>query len=195
MYMLLTSSRGSDDLSIGFDCSRDRRKRESTNIKTEKGKFHLRIYLKDRFGSAQHQKTAFYGLGYKLTLIRNTDNAVLNKNNTTPLGKVEIDSIEWHVPQYTPGFKEFNKLMNWIKDRTPRNLHYPERSIFMKEVITQNLWTFELGTQEVTNVPIWVFVIFKQSDREHDQNLNNDTFYKIPVTSAQCFIETDKISS
>ena len=33
MYKLLSSSRGSDDLSIGFDRSRDRRQRESTNGK------------------------------------------------------------------------------------------------------------------------------------------------------------------
>ena len=65
MCKLLTSSRGSDDLSIGFDRSRDGRKRELTNSKTQKGKFHLRIYLKDVFGFAEHQETATYGIGYK----------------------------------------------------------------------------------------------------------------------------------
>ena len=33
--------------------------------------------------------------------------------------------------------------------------------------------------------------IFQQSGRQHDQNLNNDTFYKMPVTSAQCIIGTE----
>ena len=50
---LLSSSRDSDDLSIGFDRSRDRRKRELLNNKTQKCKFHLRIYLKDVFGFAE----------------------------------------------------------------------------------------------------------------------------------------------
>ena len=27
----------------------------------------------------------------------------------------------------------------------------------MKEVNTQHFWTFELGTQEGVNVPIWLF--------------------------------------
>ena len=58
MYKLLSSSRSSDDLSIDFDRSRDRRKRELTNNKTQKEKFHLRIYLKDVFGFAEHQETA-----------------------------------------------------------------------------------------------------------------------------------------
>ena len=29
-------------------------------------------------------------------------------------------------------------------------------------------------------------------DRENDQNLNKDTFYRMPVTSAQCIIGTEK---
>ena len=38
MYKLLTSSRGSDDLSIAFDRDRDRRKRKMTKNKNLKGK-------------------------------------------------------------------------------------------------------------------------------------------------------------
>ena len=65
----------------------------------------------------------------------------------------------------------------------------------MKEVNTQNLWTFELGTQEGINVPIWTFVAFQQNDRQHDQQLNNDTFYRPPVSSARCIIGTEKNSN
>ena len=82
--------------------------------------------------------------------------------------------------------------MNQIKKNSPTLLHYPETSVFMKEVNTQNLWTFELGTQEGINVPIWIFVAFQQSDRQNDQNLNNNTFYRPLVTSAQCIIGTEK---
>ena len=38
------------------------------------------------------------------------------------------------------------------------------------------------------------FVGFQQSDRQHDQNLINDTFDRPPVTSAQCIIGTEKNS-
>ena len=62
----------------------------------------------------------------------------------------------------------------------------------MKEVNTQNFWTFELGTQEGANVPIWVYGAFQQHDRQHNQNLNNDTFYRMPVISVQCVIGTEK---
>ena len=62
----------------------------------------------------------------------------------------------------------------------------------MKEVNTQNLWSFELGSQEGLNVPIWIIVGFQQSDRQHDQSLNKDTFYRPLVTSTQSIIGTEK---
>ena len=192
MYKLLSSSRDSDDLAIGFDHSRDRRKRELLKNKTQKGKSQLRNYLKGVFGFAENQKTGTFGLSYRLTLTRITDNAVLNKNDATNNGKIEINGIECYVPHYVRSIGDYKKLLNQIYDKTPTNLHYPERSVFMKEVNTQNFWTFKLGTQDGVNVPIWVYVAFQQHDRQHDQTLKKDTFYRMPVTSAQCIIATEK---
>ena len=170
----------------------EKRKNELTNNKTIKGKYHIRIYLKDIFSYAEYQEKGTYGLGYKLTLTRNTDNAVLNKDNIVVNGRVKINSLDWYVPHFSPNLEEYTNLMTQIKKNSPTLLHYPERSVFMKEVNTQNLWTFELGTQEGINVPIWVFVAFQQNDRQNDQNLNNDNFYGPLVTSAQCIIGTEK---
>ena len=192
MYKLLTSSKDSDDLSIGFDRNRGRRKNELSNNKNNKGKYHIRVYLKDIFGFAEHQEKGTYGLGYKLTLTRNTYNAVLNKDNAVVVGRVKINSLDWYVPHYSPNLEEYTKLMTQIKKNSPTLLHYPETSVFMKEVNTQNLWSFELGSQEGINVPIWIFVAFQQNDRLHDQNLNNDTFVRLPAISAQCIIGTEK---
>ena len=192
MYEIISSIRDSNDLSIGFDRDRDRRKRELLNNKTQKGKFHLRIYLKDIFGFAEYQQTGTFGLSYRLKLTRNTDNAVLNKDNATNNAKIVINGIEWYVPPYIPSLEEYIKLQIQLKQKTPTNLYYPERSVFMKEVNTQNFWTFELDTQEGVNLPIWIYVAFQQHDRHHDQTLNNDTFYRMPVTSTQCIIGSEK---
>ena len=192
MYKLLTSSKGSDDLSIGFDRDHNRRQRELTNNKTQKGKYHVRIYLKDVFGFAEYQEKGTYGLGYKLTLTRNTDNAVLNKDNAINNGRIKINAIEWYVPHYTPSMEQQSILSKQILNKTPTEINYPERSVFMKEVNTQNFWTFELGTQESINIPTWIFVAFQQNDRQHDQNLNNDTFVRLPVISAQVVIGTER---
>ena len=66
MYMLLTWSKDSDDFSLGFDRSRDRRKRELTNSKNNKGKYHVTVYLKDFFRFAEHQEVVTYDLSYSL---------------------------------------------------------------------------------------------------------------------------------
>ena len=116
----------------------------------------------------------------------------MNKDNAVANGRVKINSLDWYVPHYSPNLEEHYKVMIQIKKNTPTLLYYPERSVFMKEVNTQNLWTFEIGTQEGINVPVWIFVAFQQNDRQKDQNLNNDTFYRPLVTSAQCIIGTEK---
>ena len=192
MYKLLTSSKGSDDLSIGFDRARNRRQRELTNNKSQKGKYHVRIYLKDVFGFAEYQEKATYGLGYKLTLTRNSDNSVLNKGNAIKNAKIKINAIEWYVPHYTPSMQQQSILSKQIINKTHTQIQYPERSIFKKEVNTQNFWTFELGAQEGINIPTWIFVVFQQNDGKHDQNLNNDTFVRLPVISAQVVIGTER---
>ena len=143
MYRILTIARGCDDLSIGFYRSCDKRQRELTNNNTLKSNFHLRISLRDVFGFNEHQETGTFGLDYKLTLTRNTDNAVLNKDNAIYNGKIKINAIEWYIPYYTASIEQLNILMNQIMKKTPTELQYAERSVFMKELNTQNFWTFE----------------------------------------------------
>ena len=62
----------------------------------------------------------------------------------------------------------------------------------MKEVNSRKLWNFELGSRENMNVPMWILIGFQQQDRQDSQNLNNDTFCRLPVVSAQCIIGKEK---
>ena len=126
MYEPLTSSKGSDDLSIYFDRDRNKRQRELTNNKSQKGKYHVRIYLKDVFGFAQDQEKATYGLGYKLTLTRNTDNAVLNKGNATNNAIIKIKTLEYYVSRYTPSMQQQSILSKQPINKTPTQIQYPE---------------------------------------------------------------------
>ena len=82
--------------------------------------------------------------------------------------------------------------MKQITDKIPTEVRYVERSVFMKKVNTQHLWSFELGTHENMNDPKWIIVGLHQSDRQDSQNLANDTFCRLPITSAQCIISTEK---
>ena len=65
-----------------------------------------------------------------------------------------MKSLDWYVPYYTTSPKEQGILKKQIQDKIPTELRYVEKSVFMKEVNTQNLWSFELGIQEGINVPI-----------------------------------------
>ena len=144
----------------------------------------MEISLKDNFGFAERHEKGTYGLGYKLTLTRISDNALLNKDNAINNAKIKINSTDWYVPHYTPSLAQEKILMDQTVKKMPTETWYTERSVIMKQVNIQNLWTFELGTEEGINVPIWIIVGFQQSDRQHDQNLNNDTCYKPTVISA-----------
>ena len=192
MYTLITSSIGSDDLSIGFDRSSARRREEITTNKNVKGKFLLRIMLKEVFGFAECHEKATYGLGYKLTLKRNKDEAVIDKVAGIADARIKTDHIHWYVPHYTPSISQQGKMSKKISNKTPTELRYVERSVFMKKVNNQNVWNFELGSQENMNVPIWIIIRFQQQDRQEIQDLNSDTFCRLPVVSAQCVIGTEK---
>ena len=132
MYKLITSSKDSNDLSIGFDQSRNRRRDELALNKNIKGKYHVKIMLKDVFGFAEHQEKATYGLGYKLTLIRNKDDAVIDKAGGIADARIRIDHIHWYVPHYTPSIQQQSTLSKQILSKTPTELRYVERSIFFE---------------------------------------------------------------
>ena len=117
----------------------------------------------------------------------------MNKDNATNNAKIKVKSIDWYLPHYTPSLEQLNLLLKQIVNKTPTELKYRERNVLMKEVYTQNLWTFKLGTQEGINVPMWIYVAFQHNDRQHDQNLNSDTFYRKPVISTQCTSEPRNI--
>ena len=132
IYKLITGARDSDDLSIGFDRSRERRQRGLTNNKNIKGKNHVRIYLRDIFGFAEHQEKAVCGLGYRLTLTGNTDKAVLNKDNATNNAKIKTNSVDWYISHYTPSLEQQTILSNHIVKEIPTELQYVEGSVFVK---------------------------------------------------------------
>ena len=168
MYKLINSARDTDDLSIGFERDVGKRQRELTPNKIVKGKFHERILLKVVFGSAVHQEKATYGLGHKITLTRNTDNAVLNKDNATNFGKIEVIAFDWYIPHYMPSISIQDVLFKPILSKTPTKLQYLNKKFFEK-ITTQSLWTFELGTEEGIRVPMWIIVGFQLFNKKIDK--------------------------
>ena len=81
MHKLITTTRGSDDLSIVSDRDPVRKQRELTSNKNQKSKYLVRNTRTDIFGFPEQQDRATNCLGDKLTLTRNSDNSVLNKTD------------------------------------------------------------------------------------------------------------------
>ena len=140
VYKLIKSSKDSDDLSLGFDRSRNRRRDELSRNKNVKGKYPLRIMPKDVFEFEENQEKATYGLGYKLTLTRNKDDPAIDKADGIADARFKVDHIHWYVTLYAPSFQQQSRLSSQILSKTSTELRYAERFVLMKEVNNQNLW-------------------------------------------------------
>ena len=199
MYKLIPSSRDSDKLSIGFHRSNEVRERELTNNKQTKGNYHVRTYSIDFFGFAQHHANCTYGLVYKLTLQRNSDKHVLSlpaQANAAAkdalAGRVIIGDKSLYVPHYTPSTSNQNLMLGHIVSKNPTELTFIKTSVYMKDVTTENIWTFELGVGDGIHIHIYVIVGFLQRDHFNQQHQKNDTFYRPSVVNAQCIIGSEK---
>ena len=67
MYKKISSSKCSENLSIGFHGNITTRTRESNNKKETKGNYHVRNSLRHVFGFPEDQENATFVLGYKIT--------------------------------------------------------------------------------------------------------------------------------
>ena len=135
MYKLLTGTQQTSQLMYGFEESRTIRRQELTNNKTEKGTFSVKLKLKDLFGFADQEKTTF-GLGYTLTLKRNSSNNVIKRGAGVDGAKVDVKDISWYIPHYVPSIENQQLDQTNIKvlNRDSTELYYTERTVFRKDV-------------------------------------------------------------
>ena len=158
--------------------------------KTTEVNYHVRIYLKDIFGFASNQDACTYGLGYKLTLQRKSDNNTLSHRAGTKAeslvlaGRFNIEDLSWYIPNFTPSMSNQHLTLAHIVSKAPTDLSFVKRPTYMKDVTTENNWTFELGLGYGVDIPIYVIVGFKQRDQVNQQHRNNYTFYRPSVLNA-----------
>ena len=198
MYKLLTSTSQTSQLLYGFEESTIIRRQELTNNKNEKGTFLVRINLKDLFGFADQEKIT-YGLGYTLTLKRNTKNDAILRSVRVDAAKVVIKDIGWYIPHYVPSIESQQLVMDQILNKDPTELSYTERSIFRKDVNTNSSWTFQLGNaggdsyrSSGIESPTFVIVGFQARTKIDSQVHNNAVFYRLPISNAVCKIGSEK---
>ena len=103
-----------------------------------------------------------------------------------------MDDIRWYVPHYTPSISNQKLMLSNIASKIPTELTFIKRSSYMKDVTTENNWTFDLGVGDGIDVLIYVIVGFMQRDQFNQQHQLNDTFYRPSVVNAQCIIDSEK---
>ena len=182
MHKLLTSNQQTSQLMYGFEESQATRRQELTNNKTEKGTFFVRIKLKDLFGFADQEKIT-YGLGYSLTLKRNNNNDSIIRDNGVDAAKINIKDISWYIPHYTPSMENQQLVMDQILDKDPTEIFFTERTVFRKDLNTNNNWTFELGNSG-ESTPTFVIVGFQARNKNDSQTHDNAIFDRLPVSNA-----------
>ena len=165
MYKVISSSRDSDDLSIGFQRNIEARETELIDNKTTKGNYHVRIYLKDVFGFAERQDNCTYGLVSNLPLQRIKDERVFSQlagadvaADLALAGIVFREDVSLYVPQYTPNKSNQKFLLGHIVSRAATELSYIKSSSYMKDMTTENIWFIGHGVGYVTDIPIQVKV-------------------------------------
>ena len=190
MYKCLTSTQQTSQLMYEIEESTDVRRQELTNNKNEKGTFFVRIKLKDLFGFADQEKIT-YGLGYTLTLKRNNNNDAILRVAGTDAAKISVKDIGWYILHYTPSLENQQLVMDQLLNKDPTELYYTERSVFRKDVNTNNNWTFELGNSG-SESPTFIIVGFQARNKIDSQTHDNSVFDRLPISSAVCKIGSEK---
>ena len=144
------------------------------------------------FGFADQEKRT-YGLGYTLTLKRNTINDAILSGNAVDAAKVVVKYISWYIPHYVPNLENQQLVLNQKLNKDPTELFYTERTVFRKDVNTNNKWTFELGLSG-KSTQTFVIVGFQARNKIDSQTHINATFDRLPISNAVCKIGSEKYS-
>ena len=107
--------------------------------------------------------------------------------------KVVVKDISWYIPHYVPSLENQQLVLNQILNKDPTELYYTERTVFRKDVNTNNNWTFELDTSGIST-PTFVFVGFQARNKIDLQTHDNATFDRLSVSNAVCKIGSEKYS-
>ena len=116
----------------------------------------------------------------------------MNKITAVADARIKTHHIHRYVPHYRPSVQQQTILSDQIVKKIPTELRYVERSVFKNGVNNQYLRNFELSSHESMNFPIPIIIGFQQRDRQDSQNLNSDSFYRLPVISRKAIIGTER---
>ena len=105
--------------------------------------------------------------------------------------KVVVKDISWYIPHYVPILENQQLVLDQILNKDPTELYYTERTVFRKDVNTNNNWTFELGNSG-ESTPTFVIVEFQARNKIDSQIHDNAVFDRLSISNAVCKIGSEK---
>lgn len=163
--------------------------RQSWIIKSpqEKGRFQVRIPLKEVFGFCEDYAKVIYGLKQELTLKRKSDNDAIFKASAVDGGKVTLDNVSWYLPVVEPNDEEKFALMKQIEDKTEQSIEYRMRQADNIAVPQSTSFDWRLTIKSGAEKPRYVIVAF-QTDKDNDQDKNASIFDHCNVQSMSVYL-------
>ena len=122
------------------------------------------------------------------------NNAFLNKYETIDNARIKSFKHYWYVPHYTPSIFLQCIISKQNSRKTRTELQYIEKIVFPKNENDQNLWTFEIRSEQRIIVLLSNVYGFQQRDRQSSPTLNIDAFCRLQVLTAECITGTEKNS-
>ena len=102
--------------------------------------------MKDFLGFFEYQEIATLGLGYLLTLQRESDKKVLGHepgadqfSNDAMAGRIVIDDVSWYVPYNNPNLSEQNLFSGILVSRAASNITNSKRSFLTKKLLLKTV--------------------------------------------------------
>ena len=105
--------------------------------------------------------------------------------------KSSYKRISWHIPHYVPSLENQQLVLNQVLNKDPNELYYTERSVFRKDVNTNNNWSFELGTSGMES-PTFMIVGFQARNKIDSQIHDIATLDRLSISNAVCKIGSEK---
>ena len=135
-------------------------------------------------------------MGCNLSLKRNNNNDAIIRTAAADEAKIVIRDIGWYIPHFTPSLENQQIIMDQLLNKDPTELFYTERTVFRKDVNTNNNWSFELGmatgaSQSSGLPPTYVIVGFQNRNKIESQTHDKATFDSLPISSAVCTIGSE----
>lgn len=146
------------------------------------GSFTFTIPLSHIFGFAEYNRI-LYGVKHTLTLVRDSDNQALFRNNAIDAGKVVLENIAWHIPEVELNPLYNAAIMKMIDDKENFPVSFMARTCENTAVPQARTFDWRLQVTGGVEKPRWIIFGF-QIDRLDDQTKNTAVFDNLNLTNA-----------